>query len=266
MNIVFVGDSLTYDAVAAGSSYGSVYRRPYGRYVMDQLVLDYSDVDFTAYYEGVGGANTDNWVSWINSKILVHAPDVVSIMIGTNDSATSEPYHTTLAQYDANLRTIVAQIRAAYPEVKILFLTMPTTNNEVASPYRTNAGMATYADRMKLVAADLDIPVADVFAGFSPLIGEPGYADLYSDGTHLSDEGVQVVTGIVYPAYAALFATETPLAYLKRSVSGTMTSLPLWGTGDVAIQVGGVMMYQRYTETGEIRQQVCGVVRRIGEE
>ena len=138
MTWLFMGDSITH-----GASY------TFGRDSISQLFEKFLKDDLgregdIVINTAVSSADTNDTISELHARLNRYQPDVVSIMIGTNDSAT----HINVGEtnYKANLRTIIAAIEAKGAKV-ILRTPVPTKND-------TRPEIGDYADWMCEVAAE----------------------------------------------------------------------------------------------------------------
>ena len=137
---LFMGDSITHGA-----------KFTFGRDSISQMFEkflkdDLGRVDDIVINTAVSSADTNDTIAELEARLTRYQPDVVSIMIGTNDSAT----HINVGEvkYKENLRTIIAAIEAKGAKV-ILRTPVPTKDGS-----RTNIG--DYADWMCEVAAEYD--------------------------------------------------------------------------------------------------------------
>jgi lysophospholipase L1-like esterase len=149
-----------------------------GRVILiDQAVAGTTSVQLV---EGTDGVNTP-WPSTV-------AADIAIVNHGINDAS----HHTTLAQYEANLRRF-----AAGPARMVL-----ETPNPVASWHTQNDA---YAAVVRKVAAETGTPLADVQAY---LLGVDWMALLNADGVHPSPEGqAAIAEKVTVPALAPIIAS-----------------------------------------------------------
>jgi lysophospholipase L1-like esterase len=160
---------------------------------------------------GIAGNTTRDSLARLNRDVISYRPDVVTIFFGINDSAVdvwkgaAEP-RVSLVEYSANLRQIVARIRAAGATPILL------TPNPVSwtpdllklyskAPYRPkdpdgwNILLRRYADCVRQIAAEEKIGLVDVDRVFRAYAAEPGHGlrDLLVDGMHPNDEGHRLI-------------------------------------------------------------------------
>jgi len=89
---------------------------------------------------GRGGQNTRNLLARLARDVLAHKPDLVVLIVGTNDMLNSRNA-VPIAEYKANLERLVRQVRAAGSQ--LILLTLPPCHE----PYLlTRHPAAFYAD------------------------------------------------------------------------------------------------------------------------
>ncbi len=127
LNIIFIGDSITHGTIAQDQSppvYASEYLRNLNKWTAVNIfstgVGGYTTVDFLP--ETRKGFNK---VRAMGDSLAQDkdADLVISIMLGTNDSAIKGPNGSPVApeQYYANLKTITDSLLARYPQCKIVY-------------------------------------------------------------------------------------------------------------------------------------------------
>ncbi len=216
VTILPLGDSITRGDYEAASANGS-----WRYYLAGQLDAGGFDVDFVGSttfptytrfsfdqdHDGHGGYTTGMLLSYGETEPLkawmaaYGPPDVVLLMIGTNDALLQVP----LADRLQNLRGIVAQLRAKSPNVRILVAKIiPTAdsarNAQQIAPY--NAALPALA--AELSTAQSPIVVVDQYSGYD------GAADNVADGIHPARSGMQKIAARWYAALAPLLAGPGP--------------------------------------------------------
>ena len=169
---LFMGDSITHGA-AYTFGHDSISQL-FEKFLKDDLGREEDIVINTA----VSSADTNDTISELHARLNRYQPDVVSIMIGTNDSAT----HINVGEtnYKANLRTIIAAIQAKGARV-ILRTPVPTKDGS-----RTNIG--DYADWMGEVAAEYpDVILVEQYDSMNELFTAAPHmkAFLFNSGDYL---------------------------------------------------------------------------------
>ena len=169
---LFMGDSITH-----GASYTFGHdsiSQLFEKFLKDDLGREEDIVINTA----VSSADTNDTISELHARLNRYQPDVVSIMIGTNDSAA----HINVGEtnYKANLRTIIAAIEEKGARV-ILRTPVPTKDGS-----RTNIG--DYADWMGEVAAEYsDVILVEQYDSMNELFTAAPHmkAVLFNSGDYL---------------------------------------------------------------------------------
>ncbi len=115
MTWLFMGDSITHAALWTFGYDGIA--QTFEKYLKDEL----GRTDDVVINTAVSGATTGSTLLTIDQRLKKYTPDVVSIMLGTNDAANN----TDTASYKTNLETIIAEIKKINPEATII-LRSPT--------------------------------------------------------------------------------------------------------------------------------------------
>ncbi|MEN6343333.1 MAG: GDSL-type esterase/lipase family protein [Methanospirillum sp.] len=216
VSVLPLGDSITRGDYDAGSAAGS-----WRYYLGEQLSAGGYDVDFVGSttfptytrfsfdqdHDGHGGYTTGMFLSYGQTEPLkawmasYGGPNVVLLMIGTNDALEQVPLATRLA----NLRGIIAQLRAKSPDATILLAQIiPTAdavrNAEQIAPF--NAALPGLAS--ELSTSRSPIVVVDQYSGYS------GVADNGADGIHPLKSGMQKIAARWYAALRPVLAATNP--------------------------------------------------------
>ena len=157
---LFMGDSITHGA-----------RYTFGRDSISQMFEkflkdDLGRSDDIVLNTAVSSADTNDTIAQLEARLKRYQPDVVSIMIGTNDSAS----HINVGEvkYKENLRTIIAAIRETGARV-ILRTPIPTKDG-------TRPEIGNYADWMGHVAAEYeDVFLVEQYDAMSELFAAAPY-------------------------------------------------------------------------------------------
>ena len=175
VRIVCFGDSVT------GVYYHTGSRRAY----TDMLGIALRRVSGRDNVEmvnaGISGHTTVNALSRIDSDVLRHKPDLVTVMFGLNDMT-----RVSLEDYRAHLKTIVDKCRAIGAEV-----VLATPNNVVTTASRPTQTLITYCDVVREVGQELDVPVCDSYRQLDAVRthGEFDWRLLMSDAIHPNMDG-----------------------------------------------------------------------------
>lgn len=132
---------------------------------------------------GVSGATSAELVARFGERVAAFSPQVVSIMIGTNDIATSG---LGLDAYRANLESLVRSVRAL-PGSPVPVLQSPNPVDPAKWPGRVN--LSQYARVMGEVAAQQRAVFVDHYDDWLSGNGGQVPLSLLSDGLHPNERG-----------------------------------------------------------------------------
>lgn len=170
ITVVCFGDSVT------GVYYHTGGQRAYTAMVEIGLERAWPDAAITAINAGISGHTTVNALARIDTDVLAHKPDLVTVMFGLNDMT-----RVPLDDYRANLRAIVERCRAIGAEVMLC-----TPNSVTDTPDRPTETLLTYVAVVREVAVEMEAPLADCYGSFEVVRGERPFewAMLMSDEIH----------------------------------------------------------------------------------
>lgn len=126
---------------------------------------------------------------------LAFSPDIVTIMLGTNDTKPVNWAHRD--SFERDLRTMVAAFRALPSRPKVcLCLPVPAPSGK----WGINDSIITHGviPVIRRVAADLHLTLIDLNAAMRPY---PGY---YTDGVHPDKRGARVIAACIRKAIEEL--------------------------------------------------------------
>ncbi len=171
--------------------------------------------ELTVINAGVGGNSTHNLLQRVDKDVLAHKPDVVVMMVGTNDALNSRN-SVPLEEYRKNLRDLVEKFKNS--GAKVLLLTIPPAYDKLllsrhrAEFFADRSPAQRIADVNAVVKGmgKLDgVTVVDVHArieekgGAGPeatsLIRNPANSKS-KDGVHPTSGGYDVIAAAVYRA------------------------------------------------------------------
>lgn len=198
--LVAFGDSTTAPRRVDGKSiriYADILQEDFVRRGVNGAVIN----------AGVGGNNTDQARARFASDVLAHEPDLVIIQFGLNDSCIDlwDGMHQPRISRETfadNLRYFVETLRKEDCDV-ILMTANPMRWTEallrlygsapydVNDPWGFNLTNRVYGDAVRELAAELDVPLIDVYQGFYDYGNVAGQTpeDLLLDGMHPNDRG-----------------------------------------------------------------------------
>jgi lysophospholipase L1-like esterase len=196
--ILFQGDSITdagrcktgdlpaNDAGALGTGYAAK--------TADLLLAKYADQDLKLYNRGISGNRVTNMRDRWQSDCFDLNPDILSILIGVNDTwhgvASGTPDNGVgVEAFDGILRALIATTREALPDLRLV----------ICEPFTTEAGNVLTMnfhpdiDERQAVVRTIAADHADVFVPFQDLFDDlctQGPADSWAqDGVHPTDAG-----------------------------------------------------------------------------
>lgn len=200
VNIVAFGDSTTAPRQVEGGTL-----RIYADILRDALVAKKQPANIIN--AGVGGNDTGQARARFEKDVLAHAPDIVIIQFGLNDSCIDlwdgkDKPRVTKEAYVENLKSFVETLRARNcavilmtanpmrwtPQLLELYGKAPFDVND---PWGFNLLNREYAQGVRDLAKTLDVPLVDVYQGFLDYSAVPGQTaeDLLLDGMHPNDKG-----------------------------------------------------------------------------
>lgn len=180
MKILFQGDSIT-DAGRDRSDYHNL-GEGYPFYAAKYIKEDNPDIDFEFINLGISGNQTKDLVKRLQSDFIDIQPDIVSILIGVNDT-----WHRALLRkwlgndvFEANYRKILTEIKEK-TNAKIIIL----------EPFLLHAPDKEYFRADLNPKIDIIRKLAKEFADFYiPLDGMFASASIGQDDLHWSEDGV----------------------------------------------------------------------------
>ncbi len=151
--VVCFGDSVT------GLYYHTGGRRTYTDMLGIALKQIYPKAEVEMINAGISGHTTENALARIDKDVLSHKPDLVTVMFGLNDMVK-----VPIGKYEANLRSIAGQIRAAGAGV-----VFSTPNAVTTTENRPVEKLVQYCEVVRRVAAEKNIPLSDSFSEFEKM-------------------------------------------------------------------------------------------------
>ncbi|MED1796250.1 SGNH/GDSL hydrolase family protein [Brevibacillus nitrificans] len=175
MKVVCFGDSLT--ARIEG------HDRPLLSILLEQKL----GAEWEVVNAGVPGNNTFQARARVESDVLRHDPDLVTVFFGANDAAFHK--QVPLPDFKTNLTEVVTRIG---PNRVILI--SPAPIDERLQEYRTNEVMQQYADAVREVSEEVGSHYLDLF---TRMIELPNLHEVLrgerNDGLHFGELGYEVL-------------------------------------------------------------------------
>jgi acyl-CoA thioesterase I len=193
--IVAFGDSVTQGYTSANTIEP---KHVYHQRLKEQLESRYSLTTFSVINAGVAGFTAEGSLERLHRDVIRYQPDLVLIAFGLNDAVMLGK--DGLEQFQQALQNIVDSIHSQ-TEADIILLTpnfMVTADNanihpterhylEGLLPIQTSGVLALYAEVIRKVAKDNNLPFVDVYQAWS---------DLAANGT---DTNMMLANGLNHP-------------------------------------------------------------------
>jgi lysophospholipase L1-like esterase len=169
--VVFLCDSITQAA-----------SRPEGYVSLFDLFCGMHGYQVKSINAGIGGHKSNDMLARLESDVLRHRPDWVSISCGVNDVWHGEK-GVSLSDYQKNMTEIVN--RCLQAGAKVLLLTATPIREDVDSP--ENLKLGPYNDFLRQLAKEKNLLLCDLFAAFQQI-----YRTKLREGNMLTTDGVHM--------------------------------------------------------------------------
>ena len=184
------GDSLTY-------GYGVLDGVSFMDRLKKELPANFSDKDWKIINSGINGDTTREGLRRIYRDVIDHAPDIVTILFGSNDSALNDYQHRAITEFEINIEEITKLIQKE-TKAKIIFITPPPLIEDELFPFTTNKAVSAYSEVIRKNAAKYGCELID----FNNIMAEEAKGDLdpflQYDGLHLSDKGYELIYRLIF--------------------------------------------------------------------
>jgi lysophospholipase L1-like esterase len=189
MKILFFGDSLTDATRVRGSAdagrVAEMYSDTPNAYGTGFVFLTATQLFYEKpnYYQvlnrGIGGDRLPQLYARAQLDVWKERPDVLSILVGTNDLDTEKnPNATDLERWGRIYRMLISDTQKRCPNTKIM-ICEPFTANEETKPY-----MKEYALEAKKIAEEFALPFVPLQERIDKAIKMYGLKTCFFDGTH----------------------------------------------------------------------------------
>lgn len=179
--------------------------------------------------KGIGGNTTTMAAKRLAADVLAHRPKVVVIQFGINDAAVdlwktppATESRVSLEDYEKTLRSFVTQLREI--DAKVVFMTpnqvrwSPLTLEKYGRPPYDPEDpqgfthiLANYAERMRAVAREMQVPLVDIYAEYdAEEFQQSPCRELLPDGMHPSDKGHALVAEKLEPVLRSALELPAP--------------------------------------------------------
>lgn len=187
-------------AIGSSSTAGAYASSPAATYpaVLQQLLSSYPEIAaYAVTNKGLNGDTLSGTQGRLQRDVLDLHPQLVILQAGTNDAVAAQSA-TSLADYTARLRTVVATLKG---QTAVLLM---NSQHYASEP----VGYAAYLNAMETVAREQNVALFDRYSLTKSWIdsGKYSYADmLASDGFHPNDMTYRCMAQVV--AQATVSAT-----------------------------------------------------------
>ncbi|KAI5764781.1 IAH1 [Gulo gulo luscus] len=231
--VLLFGDSITQFSFQQGG---------WGASLADKLVRKCDVLN-----RGFSGYNT-RWAKIILPRLItkgnsLDSPAAVTIFFGANDSALKDEnpkQHVPLAEYAANLHTMVRHLSAAgVPGSRVVLVTPPPLCEAAweqecllqgCKLNRLNSVVGEYAGACVQVAQDCGVDVLDLWTLMQK--DDQDFSSYLSDGLHLSPKGNEFLFSHLWPLIEHRVSSLPLLLPYWRDIAEAQPERSLLGDGD----------------------------------
>ncbi|GAB3921353.1 lipase [Microlunatus endophyticus] len=148
----------------------------------------------TVINSGISGNRVVDLQARLDADVLAHQPDLVSIMIGINDTwrkfDSDDP--TSTEAYETGYRDLLVRIAAAGSRAILLEPFVLPVTEEQATAWRED--LDPKIDAVRSLAAEFGAPLVPLDVELNKLAAQTGSAALAGDGVHPSEQGHAEIT------------------------------------------------------------------------
>ncbi|WP_322278721.1 SGNH/GDSL hydrolase family protein [Prosthecobacter sp.] len=193
IRIVCIGDSIT------GVYYHTGGLRAYPEMLEIALHKIYPQAQVTMRNAGISGDTTKGALARLDRDVLAHKPHLVTVMFGMNDMV-----RTPLAEFQSNLKEIIARCRQAGAEVLLC-----TQNSVVDTEARPSSKLAEFTQAIRDVGKQESLGVVDCYAIYEAVRAKDKleWSLLHSDEIHPNMDGHKVFASAIAQAISGKAAS-----------------------------------------------------------
>lgn len=141
---------------------------------------------------GISGNRVVDLQARLDADVLAHRPDLVSIMIGINDTwrrfDSGDP--TSTESYETGYRDVLDRITASGAQVVLLEpFVLPVTESQATEWREDLDPRIAVVQRLGAEYGATVIPLDSALNGLAATLGESGTAQLAADGVHPTPQG-----------------------------------------------------------------------------
>lgn len=192
------GDSIT-DGDGSFDLLG--YTRPLGERLRAEWALA------TMIKNGVQGSKSFQGADRLPDDLARERPAAVLILYGTNDWNRCSDVDSCYTQ--DSVRSMLRAAKAAQTLPYLGTIIPANTGFSPNAPASRNEWVAAMNERLKAIAREEGVPVADTFAALSAAAPNGDFSGLYIDHVHPNDRGHQLIADAFFQAITGLPASTT---------------------------------------------------------
>jgi len=202
MKILFQGDSIT----DAGRNREDIHNlgNGYPKYAAEKLQVLMPDTEFEFFDLGISGNKTEDLVARWQTDCMDIAPDVLSILIGVNDTwhHAHDKSYLTDEEFERNYRYILDEAKKI-PGIKIIIMEQFLLPNPDFAFFREDlAPKIEVTRKLAREYADVFIPLDGLLTAENVKVGD--YRILSPDGVHPSEVGADFIGALWAEAAASI--------------------------------------------------------------
>lgn len=165
------------DSITIGSRTYLGYPECSGAMLQQKMNMEWNVFNFAK--SGITAVELHRMISNSFADLKQTSPELISIMVGTNDAKKG----TSLSNFEIAYRQILLKAKLIAPEAAVIVFSIPTLRKGVKLPYtlEMNNTIEQYNTIIKKLCANFKATFSE------PVLGD----DLFIDGVHLNDEGVK---------------------------------------------------------------------------
>lgn len=205
--VVALGDSTTHCVGKSGVTEETAWRTLLAQDLAERLGEEVEVID-----AGVNADVTPLVVERLEADVIARQPDVVTVMLGTNDAGYFRPPDTyadaprvSIDEFEKHMRRIVGRIRQTGAGV-VLCTSVPMSRNywlkdlPAYVEHGLNCLVEQYANVTRRLAAEVGLPVAEVYEAFQQ---HPQRDEFIPDGIHPDRRGQRLIADTILPVLEA---------------------------------------------------------------
>lgn len=176
--LAFLGDSVTQGCFEFQNGFKDTATRPEQAFpsLLKERISGELNRDINVINAGVAGEFAHQGLERLQSDVLAKKPDFCCVMFGTNDVTNSRNGAEGLKQYEDSMSEILTRLQSSGIEVVLMTPAMLCSRgvkgfrgfwwfvHKYFESLQKKGHMDQYVESTRKVAANMDVPVADVYA------------------------------------------------------------------------------------------------------